>query len=118
MTTRIRRLLIAAAVVAGALLAGCEEPVNCATAPVVTFSNFGEGFVTFHCQGCHSSTAQDRNGAPESITFDNADEVWSLSDLVLDVAASPEPLMPPRGGVTEEDRELLRVWLTCTEVGN
>jgi hypothetical protein len=37
--------------------------------------------------------------------------MWS--DLILGVAVGQEPTMPPRGGVDEEDRYLLEVWLTC-----
>jgi uncharacterized membrane protein len=89
----------------------------CAAAPVETWANFGEAFVTQSCQSCHSSTQSNRQGAPEEVTFDTADQVWALSDRVLARAAAEPPTMPPQGGTSEEDRERLRIWLSCGTPG-
>lgn len=89
----------------------------CADTPVVTWNNFGASFVLHNCQGCHASTAADRHDAPESVTFDTVEEVWAQADRVLATAASAEPSMPPRGGVTDDDRQRLEWWLTCAEPG-
>jgi uncharacterized membrane protein len=89
----------------------------CADAPVVTWETFGHGFVTENCQSCHASTTLDRHGAPESMVFDTVDDVWANADRVLVRAGAEPPTMPPEGGTTADDRELLQTWLTCAEKG-
>lgn len=99
------------------LLLACTGKVEdsdfCTDAPTATWETFGDGFVTQNCQACHASTQTDREGAPEDVTFDTADQVWALKDRVLERAAVEPPTMPPLGGTTEDDRYLLEVWLTC-----
>jgi len=87
----------------------------CVDAPVVTWSSWGEGFVSQNCQSCHRSTSTDRRGAPEDIIFDTEEDALSQADRILARAAGNEPTMPPSGGVSEDDRYLLEVWLTCWE---
>lgn len=85
----------------------------CADAPVVTYDNFGKGFLTESCQSCHASTSPNRNGAPESVVFDTEADVAAHADTILLVATGDAPRMPPEGGVSDDDRYLLEVWLTC-----
>ncbi|MEZ4236908.1 MAG: hypothetical protein R3F59_12295 [Myxococcota bacterium] len=85
----------------------------CADAPVVTYANFGKGFVTQHCQSCHASTTPDRHGAPDAVAFDDEASCWQYADRILARATGPEPDRPPQGGVDDDDRYLLEVWLTC-----
>jgi len=89
----------------------------CADVPVVTYNNFGEGFMTENCQGCHASTTADRYGAPESVIFDTVDDVWSRAERILERAAGDDASMPPAGGVSEDDRTKLEWWLICAEEG-
>lgn len=89
----------------------------CADVPVVRWNNFGEGFLVGHCQGCHASTAPDRYGAPEAITFDNVDQVWLNAGGILYTVASEGPSMPPNGGVSDDDRMRLQWWLRCAPPG-
>ena len=84
---------------------------ECADMPVVSWETFGAGFVTTHCQGCHASSAPDRRGAPAQIVFDSEADVVAQRDAVL--RATSEARMPPAGGPSDDERELLRVWLTC-----
>lgn len=86
----------------------------CADAPVVTWENFGHGFVLERCQSCHASTADNRYGAPEGVTFDTKEETLAQSDRILARAVDAET-MPPSGGVDPDDLELLELWLTCWE---
>lgn len=96
------------------LLAGCgAESRLCADAPVTTYDNFGAGFLTQSCATCHASTTLDRNGAPPGVVFDTEEDVWAQADRILAVTAGDAPTMPPQGGVTEDDRYRLEVWLTC-----
>jgi uncharacterized membrane protein len=85
----------------------------CADAPAVTWASFGQGFVTEACDGCHASTAPDRYGAPEAVTFDTAEQCWAQADAIVAVATGEDPIMPPNGGVEEEDRIRLGWWLRC-----
>lgn len=96
--------------------AAAVDPM-CADAPVVTYETFGAGFLAENCQSCHASTATDREGAPDHVTFDTVEDVWKHRTRVLGLAASEAPTMPPLGGTTAEDRERLRIWLTCAEEG-
>lgn len=90
-----------------------DQPEICADAPLVTWANFGRGFITQHCQACHASTTLDRHDAPEEITFDTEEQVWALADRILARAVGEAPTMPPQGGVADDDLYLLEVWLTC-----
>ncbi|MCP4917707.1 MAG: hypothetical protein GY913_12350 [Proteobacteria bacterium] len=92
-----------------------EDPI-CAEAPVTTWDNFGSGFVVQNCQTCHASTSDNRLGAPEEVVFDTKEDVWEHADRVL-ARSVVEADMPPQGGVTEEDRERLDIWLTCADEG-
>ena len=48
---------------------------DCIDVPIVTYASFGQGFLTFSCQGCHASGSVDRQGAPDSVTFDDYQQV-------------------------------------------
>jgi hypothetical protein len=97
------------------------EPVDtanlCTDVPIVTYNNFGEGFMTENCQGCHASTAADRYGAPAGVTFDTVKEVWTWQERILSRSAGDDASMPPAGGVSEDDRTRLEWWLLCAESG-
>ena len=38
-----------------------------------------------------------------------------LADAILSSATGDAPRMPPRGGVSDDDREKLDIWLQCWE---
>lgn len=95
--------------------ADAEDP--CADIPLLNYNNFGQGFMTENCQGCHASTSAERYGAPESVTFDTVDEVWSRAERILERSAGADASMPPAGGVPEDDRAKLEWWLLCAEEG-
>lgn len=87
-------------------------PSLCDDAPVVTWENFGAGFVTQNCQACHASGAVARNGAPEAVTFDSEEDTLSFAERILSRVVDT-PTMPPQGGVTDDDRYFTEVWLRC-----
>lgn len=89
----------------------------CDDVPYASWETFGAGFVTENCTGCHSSTSTNRREAPEDINFDSAADVWLHADRILVRAGAEPPTMPPLGGTTADDRELLRAWLECAEEG-
>lgn len=89
----------------------------CADAPHVSWESFGAGFVTENCQVCHASTAPDRHDAPADVIFDTPADVWARHDDVLATATGASATMPPQGGVSDDDRYKLEVWLSCGTEG-
>jgi uncharacterized membrane protein len=103
-----------------AILFGCAQDVAvdtgfCAEAPIATYSSFGAAFLQENCQSCHASTAPNRNGAPENMHFDDELQASEHYAQILSSAGSETPSMPPRGGVSDEDRSMLQYWLICGE---
>ncbi len=91
------------------------EPVDpaCVDAPLITYATWGEGFVTFTCQGCHGSESEERFGAPEGVHFDDHDAVLTWLPRIRARVIGDEGGMPPAGGVPELDLEWLRIWIDC-----
>ncbi len=94
-----------------------NAPVDCEESPPVNWVNFGQGFFIQSCQGCHYSEAPYRYGAPENVVFDDLEQVWEQRAMVLHTATGPTPTMPPNGGTTDLEREMLEIWLTCALPG-
>jgi uncharacterized membrane protein len=87
-------------------------PPECASAPDVTWQNWGHGFFLTYCGACHSATSPNRDGAPENVNFDTKADVVGMKDRIR-VRVLEEQSMPLGGGVYEEDLELLNVMLAC-----
>ncbi|MBC8071095.1 MAG: hypothetical protein IAG13_22410 [Deltaproteobacteria bacterium] len=90
--------------------------IDCEDGPVITYDTFGRGFLAAYCNGCHGSQVVDRKGAPATIVLDDRDSVTMLTERIFARVLPPggaPPTMPPAGGITNDDRERLRVWLTC-----
>jgi uncharacterized membrane protein len=84
----------------------------CVDVPEVTYDNWGRGFMTTHCQGCHASTALDRYGAPEEVTFDSEAQVLDQLERIQ-IRTLEDEDMPPAGGIPPDDLTLLSWWLDC-----
>ena len=86
-----------------------EIPQDCADP---SYEEWTEGFLRGKCQPCHAIASPNRYGAPPNVYFDTkeASLFWaeSIRRTTLD-----EESMPPSGGVTEDEKELLRRWLDC-----
>lgn len=94
---------------------GGEDTGACSREPPLTWGNFGEGLITKHCLGCHSSLmpAEMREGAPVGVDFDTYEAVIQWRDRI-DVRSVPDDGgMPPGGGPSEEERAMLGEWLAC-----
>ena len=89
----------------------------CYDVPTVTYNNFGQGFMTENCQGCHASTTPNRYGAPDEVVFDTVEDCWDQADRVLSRSTGDAATMPPQGGVSADDRTKLEWWLTCATSG-
>ena len=114
----MRRLALLFLLVGGCSDSASTGEVDCgADTPAVTWETFGQGFTATYCQGCHASTAADRYGAPEGVTFDTVKEVWFWKDRILSRSVGDDSSMPPAGGVSEDDRTKLEWWLVCAEEG-
>ena len=88
------------------------EEGSCDGVYEVTWSSWGDGFVRTQCQGCHASTTPDRFGAPEASTFDSVEDVCEQRDRIQARVLDDET-MPPAGGLTDDDKLLLQMWLDC-----
>ncbi len=92
----------------GPALADCADSA-------LTWTNFGEGFVTNWCTGCHSESVEEarRQGAPLDINFDTYEQVaqWS-SRIDARVGADSAP-MPPADGIPTYEEDDLHEWMRC-----
>ena len=77
------------------------------------YENFGAGFMTEHCQGCHAHSAGDREGAPQEVSFDDVSSILEHRDIIIDEIK--EETMPPAGGISIEERDAALEWLNCME---
>lgn len=101
----------------GDLLDDLFGDIDCETAPLVNWANFGNAFMIQNCNGCHASTTPERYGAPPLATFDTPEEVWMQKASVLYAAGGEAPRMPPSGGTTDVQRLKLAIWLECGTFG-
>ena len=89
--------------------------LSCEESPIITWSTFGQGFMTNYCQGCHASATNHRYGAPTGISFDTLDEVIPYRERLLTIITGEEATMPPGGGINDLDVKRLVIWLTCAD---
>lgn len=89
---------------------GNDTRVECTDSPL-TYQTFGEPFVANWCRGCHSEDLIPtmRQDAPLDVNLDTLDEVRARRKQILEMGDQ----MPPNGGPSDEERVLLREWLTC-----
>lgn len=109
----MRRWMVLWGLVACGSGAAPVEDGPCADAPVLTWDNFGGGFLVENCQACHASTAPDRQGAPSDVVFDTEEDAWAWSARILARATGDAPDMPPQDGIDADDRTRLDLWLRC-----
>lgn len=90
------------------------DPDRCATS-YLGYDNFGAPFMTNWCRGCHSSDVPQgmRQKAPIDVNFDTAADITAHRDRIRIRATGDTPTMPPAGGPTAEERELLAEWIAC-----
>ena len=88
--------------------------VDCSREPPLTWENFGEGSLGLHCNGCHSSLLRpdQRNGAPVDIDFDTWQGTLDWARRIH-IRTIVEESMPPGGGPSPAEREMIEEWLQC-----
>lgn len=84
----------------------------CQTRSAYQWEYFGEPFFMTYCLSCHSVASPERFGAPEGINFDSYDDVAAQSALIRDSVLIRQS-MPKGGGVSEDDRMALKIFLDC-----
>lgn len=108
---------------AALILVACDEPTPepiddsdaaplCETGLEVTWEGWAAGFMLSQCQPCHASETPNRYGAPPGVTFDTQEDCQAQAGAIAD-AVLTRASMPPAGGITETERELLARWLEC-----
>ncbi|HEY4239100.1 MAG TPA: hypothetical protein VGM88_04765 [Kofleriaceae bacterium] len=92
-------------------LAGCTSAastgiatVSCPTDSTLTYTNFGEAFVSDNCLSCHASRENPRLGTQA--------EIQSNSSRILEAAVYTDA-MPQNTSMDVSERELLGEWLAC-----
>jgi uncharacterized membrane protein len=106
---------LAALAALGALGAACgaDTDPTCAQS-FLRYDNFGAPFIVNWCRACHSAgTPPDmRQQAPADVNFDTLPEIrrWSLA---IRITAGQGSSMPPAGGPSAEERQMLVEWLAC-----
>jgi len=91
-------------------LACAEAPTDSGCGP--TWEVWGASFFAQWCDSCHAASSPNRYGAPEGVSFDDLDEVLAAQDRILARVVEAQD-MPPGGGLTDEERELLEDFLAC-----
>lgn len=103
-------LLLACAPMAGD--SGDAEAADCGHEAAITWSGGGEGFFATNCWSCHSSTTQNRYGAPEYLNYDTYEGVKEAATNIRQ-AALWDQVMPPGYPLDEANRETLESFLDC-----
>ena len=81
----------------------------------LSYANFGAGFMSQYCTGCHSVDVPmaQRHDAPLGVDFETLDKVREHMEFIYVDAADFYDKMPPAGGPKVEDRMRLGEWLAC-----
>jgi uncharacterized membrane protein len=81
----------------------------------LTYSNFGQQFMTDYCTTCHSVNSSNRRGAPSNYNFDTFADIEG-DKARIDARAGAGSTMPPNFGTpipSQDERDQLHEWLTC-----
>jgi uncharacterized membrane protein len=93
-----------------------SSELDCNRTPPLDYNNFGKGYLDKHCVGCHHSLLPQnmREGAPMGVDLDTYSLSLEWADRIEARATGDVPTMPPGGGPTESEREMLQEWLSCS----
>ena len=99
----------------------CSTPVDdsgtLACDDAVTWDSYAHGFFLSWCTSCHSSSLppEKRQKAPANMNFDTYTGVleYAVDIEYRAVTAEPKYLMPPIGGPSDKERQLLGQWIEC-----
>jgi uncharacterized membrane protein len=109
--------LVSAAAAALAAASGCgaDRDPSCSRS-FLRYDNFGSPFIVNWCRACHSAElpAGMRQQAPAEINFDSLAEIrrWAV-EIKLTTGDGAGASMPPAGGPSPGERQMLVEWLGC-----
>ena len=127
MTRKTMTFSIQLALALALAAAGCGESVfgepteaTCPQGSTLTWTNFGQKFMSDYCTRCHDSKLKGsaRQGAPSFHDFDTQSGVLVVREHIDETTASgpagTNDSMPPDGPKpTLEERQKLGEWLAC-----
>lgn len=89
-----------------------EEECDSST---LRYDNFGSSFMEDYCQSCHSSSAENRRGAPSFVNLDTLQEVKDLSARIIARSGTGTSMPPPSAQAmpSSDARSLLVEWIEC-----
>jgi hypothetical protein len=78
------------------------------------YDNFGAPFLVNWCRACHSAGLPPdmRQLAPANVNFDTLAEIRTWSSRI-DYTTAHGTSMPPAGGPSPDERDMLGEWLRC-----
>jgi len=103
-----------AVAVVGALAACGTDTDSACSASFLRYSNFGAPFIANWCRACHSAELPPdmRQQAPIDVNFDTLDDIRAWSRPIA-LTAGDGTSMPPAGGPSADERQMLVAWLRC-----
>lgn len=90
-----------------------DSGVDPCSTSTLSWNEPGNGLLLEYCDTCHSATSENRNGAPDTVTFDTEAEVAALQASMIRMIDAGS--MPPGMPIAEQDKTLLLDWLGCME---
>lgn len=89
---------------------GTDADTQCSTA---SYATVGEPYMVSWCRGCHSADLAPamRQNAPVGLDFDTLAAVRAQLVPIEDSIANAT--MPPSGGPSTQDTQIMMTWLSC-----
>jgi uncharacterized membrane protein len=124
MSTRFVPFLGVFASAALLTLVGCgggkATGATCPTGSTVTYTNFGQTFMSTYCLRCHNEalTGSARKDAPSDVNFNTVEQIRAKTKDIDEQAGASATVtnqeMPPDGEKPSvDDRKKLAEWLAC-----
>lgn len=90
--------------------------LNCPKGTLISYENFGSGFMSQYCLSCHSErkTNLARAGAPAEVNFDRLKDIQIFrANVLARTRIGQAKPMPPNREIPKEQVLILVEWLDC-----